>query len=123
MPKCEFIKDDGDRCDAWALTNDVFCLSHTLNEKARRKKLEGSRRGGHSNGDSVSQWEEKELKTTQDVKAALSIAFNAAMLGEISNARATALSSLGSTLIKVIELDDLAEEIKDLQKTIKEMSR
>jgi len=123
MSQCEYIKEDGDQCGAYAVGRGRFCISHSNDPKIMDIKAKAVRNRGKSVIDGLASWEERPLETVQDVQELLSDALNAAMLGKISNGRANAISSLGNTLIKAIELNQLAEEMKDLQRIVKEMSR
>ena len=118
MVQCQYVKPNGKRCEAYAVGNGPWCISHTKESKYTKIKAKAVRDGGKANThpDGLPGWTDRPLERAQDVTIALSEVFNAAMRGEVSASLATAASSLCNGLMKSIELGDIEDRLAKLEK-------
>ena len=117
--RCTFVKSDGQRCRASALTNEQFCFTHHPQKDAERKAARS--KGGKAKSRSrmtrlpLLDLEPLTLNTVQDVRQALADTFNRVRCGQMDVKVGNCLTYVASNLARVIEGSDLEKRIEELE--------
>lgn len=107
--KCSFIKEDGQRCRAWALHDSEFCFLHSpehANEVAEARRLGGERRGKETVVAEIYGLEG--LGSVEQIRRLLEIAAHETLApkGSIARARAQAhIANVARALLKDSQIE------------------
>ncbi|MEK7537261.1 MAG: hypothetical protein AAB584_02350 [Patescibacteria group bacterium] len=113
---CQFIKTDGEKCEAWAMTNNDFCFSH--NPEMDEAKKESVIRGGQSPKKNFNPLPPVKVKDSKDVVKLVSQVINEVRQGIIDIRVANCLFYGSGMLIKALEIADLEDRVGKLEETL-----
>jgi len=119
--QCEHIRDNGQRCQAYAVENSRFCYWHEPSlapQRAESRAKGGKARHGRQISYLPSDAPPVALQTPGDVLTVLEGAINDALRLENSLSRSRTIGSLCGTALKAIELTELAARIEALERTV-----
>jgi len=114
--KCSFIKFNGDKCNAWAMTNSDFCFTHNPNTKERKRAA--IIKGGKMSKKNHSFLPPITLNQPKDVVNLLATTINEVRSGSVELRVANCIGYLSGHLIKAIEIADLGERVSKLEQAI-----
>jgi hypothetical protein len=118
--KCEFIKRDGEPCQANAMPGSKFCFWH--NPENAAKSAAARKKGGQNRrtakADSHGPYR---IETVDDIKLSLNDALNDVYLLENSHARARSIGYLCQILIRAFEVSELEKRLEALENTVGQM--
>ena len=114
---CEFVKSDGEPCQAKCMTNSDYCYWHNPDMaasrgEARKKGGQNRRAGKQSNHGRYS------IKTTDEILRALEDALNDACNLENSHARARTIGYLCQISLKALEAGELERRLEALEEKV-----
>ncbi len=113
--KCIYTDSNGRRCNAYALKGKEFCFTH-------EPSIEHARRIARSKGGLRKRvydvLPETTLKTPQEIQSHLEEITNLVRTNEISDKKAQLLQKLSDSLLRSVELGDLAERLEGLEDQI-----
>lgn len=112
--KCNFIKEDGERCDAYALTDSDLCFSHEpkLEEKRNLARSMGGRIARTIIGIPI------ELCSIEDVIGLLAEVIGNLRAMPISINQAKAIISSCETALHCLELGELSKRLTAMEERI-----
>lgn len=116
LKRCKFLKPDGTRCKAWAMTDSDFCFTH--NPEMKEAKKEAVIRGGKSPKKNYNPLEPIEIKDNKDVVKLIAQTINEVRQGIIDVRVANCIFYGSGQLIKALEIADLERRIEEIEKTI-----
>ena len=116
--RCEFIKSNGEQCNANAMRDSQFCFTH--NPKMKKAKKEAVIKGGKSPKKNYNPLPPVDLADNQGVARLLAQVINEVRRGEIDLRVANCIGYLAGHLIKALEISDLEKRVEEIEKTIKE---
>lgn len=109
--QCDYTKEDGQQCGAWALKGKNYCFRHDSDSRAL--SLEASRRGGLMNKTGIEiPLEAIPVSTTKDVVALLSHTINDVRAGNLDPRIANTIGYLATALIKALEITEIEAKVK-----------
>ncbi len=117
-PKCKFIKSNGKRCGAWAMTDSDFCFTHDPNKKEERALAIS--KGGKSPKKNYNPLPPVELSDNKSVANLLAQTINEVRAGEIDLRVANCIGYLSGHLIKALEISDIEKRVEEIEKIIQE---
>jgi hypothetical protein len=118
--KCQFIKPDGQKCQAHAVKGDEFCYFHNPNISNEEKK-ETQTQGGQARGLRVKEPLEKiPIKKIPDVALLLVDTINRVRDGTLDIRVANCLGFLSDKLMRALEVSDLEERFDKLEQLVGE---
>lgn len=118
--KCRFIKPDGTKCEAWAMSNSEFCYLHNP-EISNEEKREIQSRGGQANKIKVLEpLPPIEIKKGEDVIFLLEDTINKVRAGEMDLRVANCIGYLAGHLLRAIETTKLEDRIETIERAILE---
>ena len=114
MPRCQHIKDSGDRCRASALARSGFCFFH---DPDRATEREAARRaGGLANRPTVlSVAPRTPLKTASKVALLIAQTIHQTRRGELDPKVANSVGYLSNILLKALEHENIEEQLELLE--------
>jgi len=118
--KCEFIKPDGIKCDAWAMNGSEFCYFHNPDISDEEK------REAQSNGGKIKALILKEplpeLALTEPADAVLLIAdtISGVRAGTLDIRTANCLGFLSDKLLKAFEVSKINDRVEIIERVILE---
>ena len=116
--KCTYIKSDGSKCQANSMKDSSFCFRH--NPDTEEERFLASQRGGKqatSDNEPVKLAELK-IENSTDVKKLLIDTVNRVRTGELDIRRANTIGYLAGHLTKAIEVSDLEEKVRRLERAL-----
>lgn len=116
--RCEFIKSNGEQCNANTMRNSRFCFTH--NPKTRKAKQLAVIKGGKAPKKNYNPLPPVELNDNKSVANLLAQTINEVRQGEIDLRVANCIGYLAGHLIKALEIYDLEKRVEEIEKTIKE---
>lgn len=118
--KCRFIKPDGEKCEAWAMSDSDFCYFHNPDISETEKK-EIQSKGGQANKIKVLEpLQPIALKQGEDVILLLEDTINKVRTGEIDLKVANCIGYLSGHLMKAIETAKLEGRVEIIERAILE---
>jgi hypothetical protein len=114
---CQHVREDGDRCRAWAKKGRGFCYYHdpaTAQERETGLRAPSEARPAQSAGPPVLP-EPVRLETIEDLHAALRATFNHVAVAETADtSRAQTLATLGGVMLRAVNIRDLQRRVEEL---------
>ena len=121
--KCQFIKENGENCDANAMKNSKFCYLHNP-EISEEEKKQIQSLGGKNRALIISNpLPPIEIKKSKDVITLLTDTINCVRLGEIDIKTANCLGVLSGHLIKAFEVSDIDKRVEKIEEVILERKK
>ena len=117
---CKAVKDDGSQCEAAPLTNGEHCFWHSpehAEEVAEAGRLGGLRRRREKTV--AVAYDIEGLETVGAIRRLIEIAVLDTLGLENSIARSRTLAYLSQVALKVLEVGDLEERLKDLEAAVR----
>ena len=115
--KCEHKKPNGQRCKAFALTDDHFCFSHSPAKTQQRRQAQSA--GGSSRSQKVAVLppgtEARRLQSPTDVCDLLGDTINQVRCGLIDSRIATTVGYLAGTLLRGLEHGQLDDRLTRIE--------
>jgi len=121
---CTYVKKDGQRCRACALSASLYCFFH---DPGKGRERRAARRAGgiarsHPVATLPADSPDRSLATVKDVIALLRDAVNQALRGELNPKTATAVGYLSGILIRALEHHELERQVVELEAIANEPS-
>ena len=119
---CEFIKEDGEQCGAYAVANSNYCVSH--DPTMREVKLDAVKKGGSSENYRKLDLELSPLtiKNSSDVVTATVQTINELRAGTLPPKIANTIGYLLGIALKAFEQSDLTNKLEVIERVILERS-
>ena len=114
--RCQFIKPDGNQCEANAMENSQYCFTHNP-ETSEEKKL-AVIKGGLSPKRNTLNLPPVEIKSVQDVVRLLEDTINRVRSGEMPTNTANCIGYLGGHIIKALETSEIEKRLEKLEQII-----
>lgn len=114
--QCQYIKTDGEQCQARPLLDDKYCYFHSPNISQEQRMLASSRGGKARNV--LKPLPTLELSSMNDVVFLLADTINGTRTGEIPARVANAIGGLSNYLMRAIELTELETRIKKIEEQL-----
>ncbi|MEK7617590.1 MAG: hypothetical protein AAB410_00420 [Patescibacteria group bacterium] len=111
---CTFIKPDQEQCQANAMTDSVYCFSH--NPEMREEKKMAVTKGGLSPKKNYTPLPPIELTDSKSVVNLLVATIGQVRAGTVELRVANCIGFLASHLIKALELSDLENRVKEIER-------
>jgi len=119
MSQCNFIKPDGQRCQAKALKGQKYCLFHSKDPKTVKKRLKANSKGGLvSLGTGSPSVQYFELKTISQVLSLLEFVVNSFLQGKMPKSKASCLGYLSNILIGAIRENNFEERLEVIENAL-----
>lgn len=113
---CQFVKSSGERCNAKALAQHVFCFSHE--PSAAEQKHEAVLKGGQALKRHTHCLPPVRLETIEDAKGLIAMTINEVRGGEIDIKVANCIGFLTNHFVRAYELSDLQKRIDIVEKAL-----
>ena len=113
MKKCNFIKPDGDTCQAIALKEGEFCFSHDPN--MREEKMAAVSKGGSSPRKIYNPLAEIKVENVKDVVSLISTTISEVRAGSIEIRVANCIGYLSGHLIKAFDIANIEERVTKIE--------
>lgn len=117
--KCTFIKDNGEQCKAYAMTNSSYCFLHNpdIDPEAKRS---AQIQGGKTTLIKVAEGlPTVKVKSPQDVAVLLEQTINEVREGSLPPQVANCIGYLAGGLLKAFELGDIESRLTSIEDVIK----
>jgi len=110
--RCQFIKENKDQCDAWAMKESDFCYLHNPDIPDEEKR-EAQKRGGENKSIVIKEpLPEIEINSPEDVKMLLADTIMRVRSGEMNTKIAHCLGMLSGQYLKVVEVLELKDKLE-----------
>jgi len=121
--KCEFIKPDGEKCEAHAINNSDFCYFHNP-DISDEEKREAQSNGGKTKALTLKEPLPELVLTTPD-HAVLLIAdtISRVRAGTLDIRTANCLGFLSDKLLKAFEVSQLNDRVEIIEQVIQRKTR
>lgn len=117
--KCLFIKPNGDRCGANAMSDSDYCYLHNP-EISQEDKLVAQTRGGQNRSPKVYQpLPPIKIKKTSDIMGLLNDTINQVRQGKLDCRVGNTIGYLAGVAIKAFETSELEERLEQIELVIK----
>jgi len=113
--KCQFIKPDGSRCNAYAQTGSLLCFTHDP-DKAQERAI-AHRAGGLANKIKAD-LEPITIEKSKDVVRLITRTMNELRQGQVDIRIANALFYGANVLLKAFEITEITERLESVEKVI-----
>lgn len=118
--KCQFIKQDGTNCEAWAMQDSIYCFLHNP-DISDEEKREIQSRGGQANKIKVLEpLPPIKINQGRDIVLLLEDAINKVRAGEIDLKVANCIGYLAGHLIKAFEVAELQNRVDTIERLVLE---
>jgi len=118
--KCKHTKENGEQCNANAMSESEFCYLHNPDISEETKK-EAQARGGSNRAVVVKEpLPEMPIKKMPDVALLLADTISRVRAGKMDTRIATTLGYLAGHLTKALEASELEERFEKLEKLVNE---
>lgn len=114
--RCNFIKPDGNQCEANAMENSQYCFSH--NPETAEEKKAAVIKGGLSPKKNTLDLPPVEIKSVQDVVKLLEDTINRVRGGEMPTNTANCVGYLGGHIIRALETSEIEKRLEELEKIV-----
>ena len=120
--QCDFIKPNGEKCKANAVTKKYkdgkfYCFSHNPAVAGERQKARA--KGGLASMGSRAKLSIVNVRTPKEIANFTADLINEIRTNKIDKKRASVISSLLGQMVKVLELEELADRISELEQSLK----
>lgn len=120
--KCEFIKKNGEQCQADVMRDSKYCYLHNPDVPENDKKQSQSK-GGKGNLIKIKEpLPPVEINSPHDVVTLLTDTINRVRSGEIDVRLANAMAYLAGHLIKALEVAEVDKRVSTIERIILERS-
>ena len=116
--RCQFIKDDGEECEAMAMKDATFCFTH--NPETQEEKHLAVVKGGENSKKSILGLEAVAVQTPQQVIALLESTINGVRSGEIPPNIANTIGYLAGHMLKAIDVSNLDQRLEMVESVMLE---
>lgn len=118
--KCEFIKPDGQKCEAHAIKDSEFCYLHNP-DIPEEEKRQAQTRGGQARGLTISQaLPDLPINEPNDAIMLIADTIKRVRAGEIDIKTANCLGFLTDKLLKAFEVAKLNDKVEFIEQAILE---
>lgn len=116
--QCNFIKEDGEKCNANTMKNSDFCFTH--NPDTAEQKMEAVRKGGLSSKPrkDAEIIEPLDVKNIQDVIRLLEDTINRIRTNPMTHQKANCIGYLANVMVRALETSDLEERMEAIEEAI-----
>jgi len=114
--RCEFVREDGTKCNGWKIKNNRFCFKHTQTPQERALT---SQRGGLSGRLVTDGGKYIVIKKPRHIRRTLVQTLNLLKRGEIDPPTANAIGMLCGLCIKNFEIMEQEDRIAEIEKKLK----
>ncbi len=120
MMECNHIREDGEVCQAQAITNDEYCFAHSQVPEIVEKRQAAKVLGGQNGRKAVYQpaSEEVKVKSSTQVLQLLEQTINDVRMNRIAVNQANCVGYLCNVMAKVFEQEMLETRIAILERTV-----
>lgn len=120
--RCQFTKQNGERCQADAMTGSRYCYLHNPDISEEEKK-QNQAKGGRGNLVKVKEpLPPIKISTPYDVVIFLTETINQVRSGKLDVRVANALAYLAGHLIKALEVSEVDKRVSTIERIILERS-
>lgn len=116
--QCQFIKTDGNRCEANAMENSSFCFSH--NPEVAEEKKEAVIKGGSTPRKNTLNLPPISIKNVKDVVLLLEDSVNRVRSGEMPVNTANCLAYLANCILKALETSEIEKRLEEIESRVLE---
>ncbi len=121
--KCSFIKQNGQKCNSFAMKNSEYCYIHSdivSDEEKRETRSKGGKKTVIVTEDVYDAFGNKNvsLKTPKDISKFLAKIINEILAGRMDMRLGTGLAFISNSLIKVLELTEIQERIETIEESL-----
>ncbi len=116
--KCQHLKDNGEECEAWAMTDSEFCFTH--NPDTKEERVLANTKGGMTPKKNGHPLPPMKIEKSQDVVLLLSDTINKVRGGEMDTRVANCLGVLSGHLIKAMEVSEIEGRVETIERVILE---
>lgn len=116
--RCQFIKDNGEQCEAIAMKDATFCFTH--NPETQEEKHLAVVKGGENSRKSVLGLESIAVQTPQQVVVLLESTINGVRSGEVPPNIANTIGYLAGHMLKALEVFNLDQRLEMVESVMLE---
>lgn len=116
MSKCQFIKAEGQECQANAMTGSEYCFMHNPNMETERQIALS--KGGSAPRRAYEALSEVKIENTKDVVNLLATTISEVRAGIVELRVANCIGYLSGHLIKAFEVSDFEDRLSRIEKII-----
>ena len=113
--RCQFLKPNGDRCNAYAQTGGLFCFTHDP-DKAQERAI-AHRAGGLANKIKAD-LAPITIEKSRDVVSLITRTMNELRQGKVDIKIANALFYGANVLLKAFEIAEITERLESVERAI-----
>jgi hypothetical protein len=114
--RCQFIKDDGNQCEAMVMKDATFCFSH--NPETQGAKHLAVVKGGENSKKTVLGLEPLTIQTPKQVVSLLESTINGVRSGEVPPNIANTIGYLAGHALKALEASDLDQRLEVIESVL-----
>jgi hypothetical protein len=118
--ECEFIKENGEKCNALSIKNDKYCFAHSNNPEIIEKRKEAKILGGLNGRKQMLKPSKEfiEVKTPKDTLLLLEKTINDVRQNKIAVNQANCIGYLCNIITKIFEQEQLETRIAILERVV-----
>ncbi len=113
--RCQFLRPSGERCNAYAQTNSLFCFTHDP-DKAQERAI-AHRAGGLANKIKAN-LAPITIEKSKDVVSLITRTMNELRQGKVDIRIANALFYGANVLLKAFEIAEITERLESVERAI-----
>jgi len=114
--RCKAIKEDGKKCNAWAMEDSALCFTH--NPDTEEERFLASQKGGQTPKKNFNTLSPIFLDNPEDVVNLLADTINKVRAGELDIRVANCIGYLSGHLTKVFEVAQLSQRVELIEKVL-----
>lgn len=111
--QCEFVKDDGERCGAMAMTESRFCFSH--NPDSVEDKLAAVRKGGAASRGNSTPLSPMPIQSVDDIKSVIEDTVNRIRTEPFTHQKANSIGYLLNIAVNAIEVKEIEKRLQAIE--------
>lgn len=116
--QCQFVKPNGEQCQAQSLRNDKYCFFHSKKEEVVKTRKQAASKGGKSNKEVDYQEDPIKIQSVSEIVDLYEETINALRLGKIRPKKANSIAYICNSMLKALEQRDITSKLQTLETVI-----
>ncbi len=114
--QCEFVKDDGMRCGAMAMSESELCFSH--NPDSTEEKIAAVRKGGAASRGNDMPLSPMPVQSVDDIKCVIEDTVNRIRTEPFTHQKANSIGYLLNIAVSAIEVKELEKRLQAIEEKL-----